>query len=44
LRHVKQTQAANADQAKAAPHPGKAKQVFATLFDKLAATTTAAAQ
>ncbi|MBJ6127419.1 pseudoazurin [Microvirga splendida] len=34
--------AANADQAKAATHPGKAKQVFANLFDKLAATKTAA--
>ena len=32
----------NADQAKAATHPGKAKQAFATLFDKLATTTTAA--
>ncbi|MBM6579833.1 pseudoazurin [Microvirga sp. BT689] len=32
----------NADQAKAATHPGKAKQAFATLFDKLAATQTAA--
>ena len=34
--------AANVDQAKAATHPGKAKQAFATLFDKLAATQTAA--
>ena len=34
--------AANVDQAKAATHPGKAKQAFATLFDKLAATKTAA--
>ncbi|MCG7393224.1 pseudoazurin [Microvirga sp. ACRRW] len=33
---------ANTDQAKAATHPGKAKQTFATLFDKLAATQTAA--
>ncbi|QFU14810.1 pseudoazurin [Microvirga thermotolerans] len=33
---------ANLDQAKAAAHPGKAKQAFATLFDKLATTTTAA--
>ncbi|WP_201861212.1 pseudoazurin [Microvirga soli] len=32
----------NADQAKAATHPGKAKQAFANLFDKLAATKTAA--
>lgn len=32
----------NADQAKAASHPGKAKQAFANLFDKLAQTTTAA--
>jgi pseudoazurin len=31
----------NLDQAKAAAHPGKAKQAFATLFDKLAATKTA---
>jgi pseudoazurin len=30
---------ANADQAKAATHPGKAKQVFGALFDKLATTT-----
>jgi pseudoazurin len=35
-------EAANVDQAKAATHPGKAKQAFATLFDKLATTTTAA--
>jgi pseudoazurin len=34
--------AANVDQAKAAKHPGKAKQIFAALFDKLATTTTAA--
>lgn len=34
--------AANVDQAKAATHPGKAKQAFANLFDKLATTTTAA--
>jgi pseudoazurin len=33
---------ANTDKAKAATHPGKAKQAFAKLFDKLAATTTAA--
>jgi pseudoazurin len=33
--------AANLDQAKAAAHPGKAKQVFAALFDKLATTTVA---
>ena len=33
---------ANADQAKAATHPGKAKQAFTNLFDKLAATKTAA--
>ncbi|SEG49837.1 pseudoazurin [Bosea lathyri] len=33
--------AANLDQAKAATHPGKAKQAFATLFDKLATTTVA---
>ena len=32
----------NTDQAKAATHPGKAKQAFATLFDRLATTTTAA--
>ena len=35
-------EAANLDQAKAATHPGKAKQAFANLFDKLAATQTAA--
>jgi pseudoazurin len=35
-------EATNADQAKAATHPGKAKQAFANLFDKLASTTTAA--
>jgi len=34
--------AAHVDQAKEAKHPGKAKQVFANLFDKLAATKTAA--
>jgi pseudoazurin len=34
--------ATNLDQAKAAAHPGKAKQAFANLFDKLATTTTAA--
>jgi pseudoazurin len=34
--------ATNVDQAKAAAHPGKAKQAFANLFDKLAATQTAA--
>jgi pseudoazurin len=34
--------ATNVDQAKEAKHPGKAKQAFATLFDKLAATKTAA--
>jgi pseudoazurin len=33
---------ANADLAKAATHPGKAKQAFVNLFDKLATTTTAA--
>lgn len=33
---------ANVDQAKAAAHPGKAKQAFSGLFDKLAATKTAA--
>lgn len=33
---------ANADQAKAAKHPGKAKKVFAELFQKLDTTTTAA--
>jgi len=32
----------NLDQAKAASHPGKAKQAFSTLFDKLSATKTAA--
>jgi pseudoazurin len=31
----------NADQAKAVPQSGKAKQAFATLFDKLAANKTA---
>lgn len=31
----------NVDQAKAAAHPGKAKQAFASLFDKLAAMRTA---
>lgn len=34
--------AANLYKAKAAAHPGKAKQAFATLFDKLATTTVAA--
>ena len=34
--------APNLDQAKAATHPGKAKQVFAGLFDKLATLTVAA--
>jgi len=33
--------AANVDQAKAATHPGKAKQVFGNLFDKLATQTVA---
>ena len=32
----------NVDQAKAVPRVGKAKQVFATLFDKLEASKTAA--
>lgn len=32
----------NVDQAKAVPQVGKAKQVFATLFDKLEASKTAA--
>jgi pseudoazurin len=32
----------NEEQAKAVPQTGKAKQVFATLFEKLAATKTAA--
>jgi hypothetical protein len=32
----------NEDQAKAVPQVGKAKQVFAALFEKLAATRTAA--
>jgi pseudoazurin len=36
--------AANVDQAKAAAHPGKAKQIMAGLFAKLATTSTAAAQ
>jgi pseudoazurin len=36
--------ATNLDQAKAATHPGKAKQIFATLFDKLATTKTAEAK
>ena len=31
----------NTDQAKAATHPGKAKQAFANLFDKLATQTAA---
>ena len=34
----------NLDQAKAATHPGRAKQIFAGLFAKVASTTTAAAQ
>jgi pseudoazurin len=34
----------NTDQAKAVPQVGKAKQVFATLFDKLEASRTAAAK
>jgi pseudoazurin len=33
---------ANVETSKAASHPGKAKQTFATLFEKLASTTTAA--
>ncbi len=33
--------AGNLDQAKAATHPGKAKQAFATLFDKLATMSVA---
>jgi hypothetical protein len=33
---------ANIDQAKAVPQVGKAKQVFATLFEKLEAGKTAA--
>jgi pseudoazurin len=32
----------NSEEAKEAKHPGKAKQAFAKLFDKLAATKTAA--
>ena len=36
--------AANLDQAKAASHPGTAKQAFATLFDRLATTKTADAK
>ena len=35
---------ANLDQAKAVPQVGKAKQVFATLFEKLEASKTAAAK
>jgi len=35
---------ANLDQAKAVPQVGKAKQVFATLFEKLEASKTAAAR
>ena len=34
--------APNVDQAKTATHPGKAKQAFSNLFEKLAATKTAA--
>jgi pseudoazurin len=37
-------EASNVEQAKEAKHPGKAKQAFANLFDKLATTTTAAAK
>jgi pseudoazurin len=33
---------ANVEKAKAVSHPGKAKQAFANLFEKLAATATAA--
>jgi hypothetical protein len=33
---------ANEEQAKAVPQIGKAKQVFATLFERLAANKTAA--
>jgi pseudoazurin len=36
--------AANADAAKAVAHPGRARQIFARLFDKLATETTAAKQ
>ncbi len=36
--------AANADSAKAVVHPGRAKQIFAKLFDRMAADKTAAAQ
>ena len=32
----------NLEQAKASSHPGKAKQIFAALFDKLSAAKTAA--
>jgi pseudoazurin len=34
-------EASNLDQAKAATHPGKAKQIFGNLFDKLATQTAA---
>lgn len=34
-------EAANLDQAKAVTHPGKAKQVFGNLFDRLATQTAA---
>jgi hypothetical protein len=34
----------NLDQAKAVPQVGKARQVFATLFEKLEASKTAAAK
>jgi hypothetical protein len=33
---------ANEEQARAVPQTGKAKQVFAVLFDRFAATKTAA--
>ncbi len=36
--------AANVDAAKTVTHPGRAKQVFAKMFDKLAAEQTAAKQ
>ena len=39
--HDRGRRCTNVDQAKAATHPGKAKQAFATLFEKLAATQTA---
>lgn len=34
-------EATNLDQAQAAQHPGKAKQIFATLFERLGRTATA---